>query len=126
MGAFYIDCRISSHSDRNKWIEVAHLLVGRTGSKFSWISDQTLLDAGIARETKSWTLVVANRTQITRPVGFAITEVEGIETTDEIVFAGPGDLRLLGARTLEGLNMRVDAFAKKLVAGGPILASSLE
>ncbi len=122
MGAFYTDCRISRHSER-KWIEVSHLLVD-TGSEFSWIDERTLLDAGITREAKSWTFVMANGTQSTRPVGFAIVEVEGIQTTDEIVFAAPGDLQLLGARTLEGLNMRVDSFARKLVAGGPILAAS--
>ena len=31
-------------------------------------------------------------------------------------------LALLGARTLEGLNLRVDPKNKKLVAGGPLLA----
>jgi hypothetical protein len=43
---------------------------------------------------------------------------------DEVVFAQPGDLELLGARSLEGLNLRVDSRAKKLVAGGPILAAA--
>lgn len=40
------------------------------------------------------------------------------------MFAQPGDLELLGARSLEGLNLRVDSRAKKLVAGGPILAAA--
>ena len=38
-------------------------------------------------------------------------------TIDEVVFAQPGDLEWLGARSLEGLNLRVDGRAKKLVAG---------
>jgi hypothetical protein len=42
---------------------------------------------------------------------------------DEIVFAEKGDLLLLGARTLEGLNLRVDSGKKKLVAAGPLLAA---
>lgn len=37
--------------------------------------------------------------------------------TDELVFARQGDLPLLGARTLEDLNLRGDSRAKKLVAG---------
>ena len=35
----------------------------------------------------------------------------------------PGVLQILGARSLEGMNLRVDARAKRLVAGGPILAA---
>ncbi len=44
-------------------------------------------------------------------------------TTDEIVFAQKGDLQLLGARTLEGLNLKVDSRNKKLVAAGPFVAA---
>jgi hypothetical protein len=43
---------------------------------------------------------------------------------DEVVFARPGDLEWPGARSLEGLNLRVDSRAKKLVAGGPIPAAA--
>ncbi len=42
---------------------------------------------------------------------------------DEIVFPEKGDLLLLGARTLEGLNLTVDSKKKKLVAAGPLLAA---
>jgi hypothetical protein len=41
-------------------------------------------------------------------------------TIDEIVFAEKGDLLLLGARSLEGLNLTVDSRRKKLVAAGPV------
>jgi hypothetical protein len=40
------------------------------------------------------------------------------------VFAEPGDMVLLGARSLEGLNLRVDARTKQLVDAGPIVAAS--
>ncbi len=39
-----------------------------------------------------------------------------IEDDNEVVFAEKGDLLLLGARTLEGLNLVVDSTKKKLVA----------
>lgn len=42
---------------------------------------------------------------------------------DEVVFAEKGDLALLGARTLEGLNLTVDAARRKLVAAGPFPAA---
>ena len=122
MGAFYTNCRISTHADRTKVREVRNLLVD-SGSEFSWIDEGTLNELGITKEEKSWTFVMANGTHVIRSVGFAIIEVEGVTTTDEIVFAQPGDLQLLGSRTLEGLNLRIDPYAKKLVAGGPILAA---
>ena len=40
-----------------------------------------------------------------------------------VVFAEPGDLVLLGARTLEGLNLTVDDIRKKLVAADPLPAA---
>ena len=41
----------------------------------------------------------------------------------KLVFAEKGDLALLGARTLEGLNLVVSPTNKKLVAAGPIPAA---
>ena len=49
---------------------------------------------------------------------------EGLHfTIDEVVFAEPGDMTLLGARTLEGLNLIVNSAQKKLVAAGPLPAA---
>ncbi|HZD41635.1 MAG TPA: hypothetical protein VE131_13000, partial [Terriglobales bacterium] len=45
-------------------------------------------------------------------------------TIDEVVFAEPGDLALLGARTLEGLNLTVEPVKRRLVAFGPLPAAS--
>ena len=122
MGTFYTNCRVENHVDRKRSIEVPKLRVD-TGSEFTWVLADTLKKAGIAREKKDYTFVMANDHQITRTIGFAIIHVGDALTIDEIVFAEPGDLQLLGARSLEGLNLRVDSRAKKLVAGGPILAA---
>ena len=51
---------------------------------------------------------MANGQTITRSVGFAIPRVDKHFTIDEVVFADPGDMTLLGARTLEGLSLVVD------------------
>ena len=66
---------------------------------------------------------MANGQVVTRSVGFAILRVAGSFTIDEVVFAEPGDLVLLGARTLEGLNLAVDSTRKRLVAAGPLPAA---
>ncbi len=44
-------------------------------------------------------------------------------TIDEVVFGEEGDMPLLGARTLGGLNLTVDSRLKKLVAAGPLPAA---
>lgn len=41
----------------------------------------------------------------------------------DVVFGEPGDLTLLGARTLEGLNFRIEPVARQLVDAGPAPAA---
>jgi len=123
MGTFYTSCRIENHIDRKKSIEIPRILVD-TGSEFTWINEDSLRKIGVGREKKDYTFVMANGQQITRAVGFAIIRLADTFTVDEVVFGEAGDLELLGARSLEGLNLRVDPRSRKLVAGGPILAAA--
>jgi hypothetical protein len=58
--------------------------------------------------------------------GFAIIHAGETFTTDEVVFGEPDDLVLLGARSLEGLNLKVDLVGKRLVSAGPMLAAARE
>ena len=124
MGNFYITCRVQT-LDRRQSVDVTQLLVD-TGSAYTWISKDVLERIGVAREAKNVAFTMANGRPVTRAIGFVILEVDGIETADEVVFGEPGDLQLLGARTLEGLNLRVDSVARKLVPGGPILAAAIK
>ena len=94
-----------------------------TGSELTWIRREQLMEIGIEPEKRDRRFVLANGQQITRSIGFAVIRVGEEVTTDEVVFAEAGDLQLLGARTLEGLNVRVDAVGKRLVAAGPFLAA---
>jgi hypothetical protein len=50
--------------------------------------------------------------------------VNGAQTGDDVVFAEAGDLVLLGARTMEGLNFRVDPVRHVLVDAGPVDAAA--
>ena len=113
---------MENHVDRKRSVEVTKLLVD-SGAEFTWIKAETLKKAGVAKEKKSYTFVTATGEEISRAIGFAIIRVGDAVTIDEVVFAEPNDLELLGARSLEGLNLRVDSRAKRLVAGGPILAA---
>jgi predicted aspartyl protease len=94
-----------------------------TGSEYTWVPEKTLEGIGVVREKKDLRFVMANGNVITRSVGFAVVYAEDTFTVDEVVFAEPGDLLLLGTRTLEGLNLTVDSRLKKLVAAGPLPAA---
>jgi predicted aspartyl protease len=119
MGTFYTPCTVQNHLDRKKQYRIPKMLVD-TGSEYTWISESVLERIGIVREKKDLAFLMANGQQITRSVGFAILRIKEYFTTDEVVFAEKGDLLLLGARTLEGLNLVVRPREKKLVAAGPI------
>ncbi|MFQ5786601.1 MAG: aspartyl protease family protein, partial [Thermodesulfobacteriota bacterium] len=110
--------------NREKTAKVSRLHVD-TGSEFTWISEKTLAKIGVEPEKKDIPFVMAKGQSITRTVGFAIIHVNKAFTIDEAVFAQKGDMQLLGARSLEGLNLRVDSKGKKLVAAGPVNAANV-
>lgn len=122
MGTFSTQCRVANVAARDQYVDVPALLVD-TGSEYTWVTSSLLEQIGVSREKKDREFVMANGQHITRSVGFAILHVAETFTVDEVVFAEPGDLLLLGARTLEGLNLTVNAAEKKLVAAGPMPAA---
>ena len=122
MGTFHTSCQVFNAQDRSRSVTVAKVLVD-TGSEYTWIPEKTLEKIGVQREKKDIPFLMANGQQITRSVGFAVIRAGKFFTVDEVVFAEKGDLRLLGARTLEGMNVTVDAGRKRLVAAGPVPAA---
>jgi predicted aspartyl protease len=122
MGTFHVGCKLENHVDRTQSATVSRALVD-TGSEYTWIPAKILERIGVNREKKDLAFTMANGQTITRSVGFAILRVDKYFTIDEVVFGEPGDLTLLGARTLEGLSLVVDPRKKKLVAAGPIPAA---
>ncbi len=118
MGTFSVNCRVVNHLKRSNEAEVRRLLLD-TGSECTWIPETILKKIGVKPEKKDVPFVMANGNTITRNIGFAILHIGKHFTIDEVVFAQGDDLASLGARTLEGMNLRVDPRAKKLVAAGP-------
>jgi predicted aspartyl protease len=123
MGTFHTRCKIENPTDRSRFVVIPKLLID-TGSEFTWVPEKTLERIGIRREKKDVLFVLANGQEVTRSVGFAIIRLDKYFTIDEVVFAEPGDLALLGARTLEGLNLIVEPTRRRLVAAGPLPAAS--
>src|SRR5437899_2826411 len=92
-----------------------------SGSELTWMPADVLGQAGITPRRKR-TFVTATRQTITRDVGYAILASEEFETADEVVFAEPSDLVLLGVRTIEGFGVLVDNVGHRFVAQASIVA----
>ena len=122
MGTFYAGCVIKNHIERTQSIWIPKVLVD-TGNEYTWIAEAALKKIHVVREKKDIVFVMANGQRVTRSVGFVIIRVGEHFTIDEVVFGEEGDLFLLGARTLEGLNLTVDPRQKKLVVSGPLPAA---
>ena len=123
MGTFTVGCKIANHQDRSRAKVIPRVMVD-SGSEYTWIAGSALREIGIVPEKKIHA-VMANGSVLEREAGFALVMVGKFVTTDEVVFAQKGDLLLLGARTLEGLNVKVDPQAKRLVEAGPTPAAPL-
>lgn len=120
MGTFRTTIAIESAERRGEMRTVDNALVD-TGSEFTWAPASLLEELGIRREMRQ-RFVLADGRELERDVGIAIVHAAGTKAPDYVVFAEQGDMVLLGARSIEGLNVRVDAQRKQLVPAGPILA----
>jgi clan AA aspartic protease len=121
MGTFRTTIAIENPLRRGERRELPDTLVD-TGAELTWAPTEVLEQLGIKRE-KRMGFRTADGRAVVRDVGYAIVHAGGTETNDEVVFAEAGDMILLGARSLEGLNLRVDAREKRLVDAGPIVAA---
>ena len=112
---------VESHQRRGKVRELPETLVD-TGSEYSWIPRGGLESLGVGIE-RAQRFRTADGHVVHRVMGYAIIHAGGTRTSDEVVFAEPGDMVLLGAHTLEGLNLRIDLKARQLVPAGPVPAA---
>ncbi len=94
-----------------------------TGSENTWLPGDLLRVAGIMPRFKC-TYLTATSTPVERDVGYAILRAEGFECNDHVVFAGPGDMPLLGVRTMEGFGVSVDPIAHRFSARPMIVAAN--
>ena len=123
MGTFRTTIEIENPAAPGRRATLHNVLVD-TGAELSWIPAAVLEDLGITRK-KVWHFRQADGTHLARSTGYAIVHVAGTETNDEVVFGESRDLVLLGARSLEGLNLRVEPVTKRLVDAGPAPAGAV-
>lgn len=121
MGTFRTSIAIENPARRGELRQLAQVMVD-SGSELTWVPRPVLEELGIVAE-RSYQFVLADGRVLAREVGYAIVHVEGAATADDVVFAESDDLVLLGARSLEGLNLRIDPRSRRLVGAGPIVAA---
>ena len=92
-----------------------------TGSELTWLPAELLKGIGITPRRKR-AFATATQQRVERDVGYAILGAEGYQTIDEVVFALPGDMTLLGVRTIEGFGVMVDNIGHRFVATTTIVA----
>ena len=122
MGTFRVDVEIENPARPGERRTLRSVLVD-TGAELSWVPAELLESLGVARN-KQWRFRQADGTVLERWTGIVVVDLAGNRTGDDVVFGEPGDLVLLGSRTLEGLNLRVEPVTKRLVDAGPAPAAA--
>ncbi|HEV8217481.1 MAG TPA: hypothetical protein VGP95_16645 [Gemmatimonadaceae bacterium] len=123
MGTFRVDVEIENPAAEGRRERLSNVLVD-TGAELSWFPALILESLGIRRR-RQWSFRQADGTILERWTGSARVFAAGTDTVDDVIFGEPHDLVLLGARSLEGLNMRIDPVSKTLVDAGPAPAAAM-
>jgi len=121
IGTFRVDIELENPALPGDKRTLKSVLVD-TGAMLSWVPAAVLESLGVERG-ETWRFRQADGTVLERRSGAVWLYVAGRRTVDEVVFGEPSDLILLGARTLEGLNFRVDVTTMRLMDAGPAPAA---
>jgi predicted aspartyl protease len=121
MGTFRVDVQIENPVRPGERRLLRSVLID-TGAELSWVPRDVLESLGI-EPRKVWHFRQADGTVLARSTGMVSVYLADIWTVDEVVFGERGDLVLLGSRSLEGLNLRIDPVSKRLIDAGPAPAA---
>jgi len=103
MGTFRVDVEIENPARPGERRTVSSVLVD-TGAELSWMPAAVLESLGVVRRRK-WRFRQADGSILERWSSVVEIHVAGKGAGDEVVFGEPGDLVLLGARSLEGAEL---------------------
>jgi predicted aspartyl protease len=121
MGTFRVDIDIENPARPGTRRAVRSVLVD-TGAELSWVPADVLQSLGVTRNNK-WLVRQADGSILERWTGSVFIHLVGKRAADEVVFGQADYLTLVGSRTLEGLNLRVEPVTKRLVDAGPVPAA---
>ena len=111
MGTFRYQMELAASTEGP--FEVVDALVD-TGATYTAVPGSVLQRLGVA-PIDTETFVMANGTRIERPVGEAVTRLDGRTRTTMVIFGDEGSPPLIGAMTLEAFSLAVDARNRRLV-----------
>lgn len=94
-----------------------------TGSEYNWVPADLLRELGV-EPVRIDRFETADGRILEREIGFALFYAAGRSSPAIAVFAQQGDMILLGAHGLEGMNLRVDLVRRELVPAGPVPAAA--
>jgi len=118
MGIFRTTVELAPLHDHSKRRELRDVMVD-TGSEYTWVPRELLDELGI-KPSRTERFESADGRIIEREIGFALVFTAGRASPTIVTFAGEGDMVLLGALALEGMNLRVDLARRELVPAGPV------
>lgn len=95
-----------------------------TGAELACVPAALLESLGVARSRRR-RFRHADGTVLERWTGTLVLSVGGKRGGNEVVFGESGDRTLLGARSLEGLNLRAERTTRTLVDAGPAPAAAV-
>jgi len=122
MGIFRTTIEVAPLHDAERRRTLANVMVD-TGSEYNWAPAALLSELGV-KPVRTDRFETADGRILEREVGFAMFFAAGRASPAIAVFALPGDMILLGAHGLEGMNLRVDLVRRELVPAGPIPAAA--
>ena len=121
MGILRISLEVAALASSDTCVTLSEVMVD-TGSEYTWIPEDLLVKLGVP-PVRIDRFETADGRILERRVGFALVYAGGRSGPTVVVFAGPGDMVLLGAHGLEGLGLRVDLMRRELVPVGPVPAA---
>lgn len=121
-GMLRIEVEVEPREDSEQRVRFSDVLVD-TGSELSWFPASSLDEIGV-RRSRRLSFRQATGTIVDRWTGNVVVHAAGFSVADRVVFGEPGDLILLGSRTLEGLNLMVDPVNRRLVDAGALPAAA--
>jgi clan AA aspartic protease len=110
MGMIQTTLRVKNPRDPSRFLEDEFLV--DSGATFTVVPKKALLEIGIMplREEK---FTLADGKVITRQIGNAIFEYQGLEGAAPVLFGEKGDSLLLGVFTLEALGLSLDPLQRR-------------
>ena len=111
MGLTYIAARIANPAKPRRTARLKFLV--DSGAFYSVVPAPVLRRLGI-KPTKSKHFILADGSEIDRPLGEALFQINGEAGTSPVIFGEEGDSTLLGSVSLEVLGFMLDPLKREL------------